>query len=132
MPLIVATTFCLECPRAGHVLCSNQDPHRNIRNPPHLSCLTCHRYIYPDDIPSYSMGQHPMSLKTQIWLIMSKNLDKLIKKWSKHVMLKQEMVSYITTIIGACLHNKDNNKQSEDTWWHKSTYSYCWQWGTWT
>ena len=30
-------------------------------------------------------------------------------------MLKQEMDSYII-IIGACAHNKDDNKQSKDTW----------------
>ena len=29
-------------------------------------------------------------------------------------MLKQEMESYIL-IIGECAHNKDNNKQSQDT-----------------
>ena len=37
------------------------------------------------------------------------------KNRSKHVMLKQEMESYMIT-IGACAQNKDDNKQSEDTW----------------
>ena len=37
------------------------------------------------------------------------------KNRSKHVMLKQKMESYMIT-IGACAQNKDDNKQSEDTW----------------
>ena len=55
-----------------------------------------------------------MSLNIDIWLITTKNMGTDNK--SKHAMLKQEMESYII-IIGAWAHNKDINKQSEDTWW---------------
>ena len=37
------------------------------------------------------------------------------KNWSKYVMLRQEMESY-PIMIGASAHNKDDNKQGEDTW----------------
>ena len=44
----------------------------------------------------------------------SKDMDKLIKNKSKYMMLRKEMDSY-PIIIGACAHNKDDNKQIEDT-----------------
>ena len=51
------------------------------------------------------MCSDPMSIK--------QDMDKLKKNRRKHVMLRTEIECY-QTITGACTHNRDDNKQSED------------------
>ena len=54
-----------------------------------------------------------------------------MKLLSKYDMLRQVKKSYLI-IIGSSAHNKGENKQSEDTWWHLMNWytnlntKYCW------
>ena len=85
-------------------------------------CLVKIRYLYSNIIYFYNI----IPISKYIWIFVvhwytniqysSKTWTIWLKNWSKAWMLKQEIDSYII-IIWACAHNKEDNKQSEDTWW---------------